>query len=76
MTEEEMKKQIQAANDMLSVLQAQRNQANDEKVQISAQLIAAQRRIQELEQAASPKEGEVLPPPAKNGHDVKPALAS
>ncbi len=57
----------QIAQDMLRALENQRNAAQNECVQIAAQLMAAQRRIAELEKGAAPDVPADVP--AKNGHD-------
>lgn len=49
MTESEFKSQIQAAQDMLEVMQEQRNSNANQIVQLGGQLKAAQRRASELE---------------------------
>ncbi len=75
MTEDEMKKQLQFAQDLLAGLERQRNAAQTEAAHLNAQLAAAMRRIEEFEKAVSPVDGAIAPQ-AKNGHDPAPALAS
>jgi len=57
-----MDDKLQQAQDMLRALENQRNSAQNECVQLAAQLMAAQRKIAELE-----KEPEAAPMRA-NGH--------
>ena len=56
--------EMQAAEDLLQALAAQRNELADQNVQLRARLTAAMRKIAELE----PKEGEA--PSLTNGHDA------
>ena len=60
---------LQQAQDMLRALENQRNAAQNECVQLAAQLLAAQRRIAELEKAQQ----EQTPTRATNGHDMEEA---
>jgi len=71
-TEAQMKEQLQAAQDMLETVAQQRDGANNQVVQLAAQLKAAQRKIAELEASAA-KDADAAPeldltPPKTNGH--------
>lgn len=80
MTESEFKSQIQAAQDMLEVMQEQRNSNANQIVQLGGQLKASQRRVSELEARVSeletkakesdePELPNITPQrPATNGH--------
>ena len=72
MTEAQMKEQLQAAQDMIDTVAEQRDGANNQIVQLSAALKAAQRKIQELEASAA-KDADAAPeldltPSKANGH--------
>lgn len=70
MTQDEFKAQLQSAQDMLIAVSNQRNAAQNECVQMAAQIMALQRRVEELQKAA-PVIGDVEPvlaPPKANGH--------
>jgi peptidoglycan hydrolase CwlO-like protein len=66
MTTEDPKAQIQKLNDMLQMLSNQRNSAQNECVQLGAEIISLQREIAELKKA---KEETAAPTRATNGHD-------
>lgn len=77
MTEDEMKAQIQVAQDMIKGLENQRNAHANECVQLAAQSMALQRKVTELEAkvtqlegAEADKEAEADPriPARANGH--------
>ena len=63
---EDLKKQLQQANDMLALLSNQRNSANNECVQLGAALTAANRELEALKKAPA------MPPeaPKANGRVV------
>lgn len=74
MTEEQMKEQIQAAQDMLDAVGQQRDAANNQIVQLAAANRALQRQIEQLKASAA-KESEEAPeldlvPPAESGRDL------
>ncbi len=62
-------KQLRAAQDMLVAVSNQRNAAQNECVQLAAEIMELRRQLE----AVAPKEGEILPPKA-NGHAEAPAL--
>lgn len=64
-TIEDLKKQLQNANDMLQMLSNQRNAAQNECVQLGAALTAVSRELEALKKAQA--EPEVQAPKA-NGH--------
>jgi peptidoglycan hydrolase CwlO-like protein len=66
MTTEDPKAQIQKLNDMLQMLSNQRNSAQNECVQLGAEIISLQREIAELKKAK--EEAEAVPAIASNGH--------
>jgi peptidoglycan hydrolase CwlO-like protein len=68
MTAEDPKAQIQKLNDMLQMLSNQRNSAQNECVQLGAEIIALQREIAELKKA---KEETAVPARSTNGHGYK-----
>lgn len=64
MTEQPVNPEIQTAQDMLAAMQNQRNAAQNECVQLAAQLTAANRKIAELEEkvkALTPDEPKAKP---------------
>ncbi len=63
-------KQLRAAQDMLVAVSNQRNAAQNECVQLAAEIMELRR---QLDAAQVAKEGEILPPKA-NGHAEAPAL--
>lgn len=63
----EIKAQLARANDMIRLLENQRNNAHNESVQLGAQLLAAQRRIKDLEAGAV--DMAIDNRPQTNGHD-------
>jgi len=67
MTTEDPKAQIQKLNDMLQMLSNQRNSAQNECVQLGAEIISLQREIAELKKAK--EETEAIPASAPNGRD-------
>lgn len=70
MTQDEFKAQLQTTQDMLTCAINQRTAAQNECVQLGAQIMALQRKVEELQKAA-PVLGEVEPaltPPKANGH--------
>jgi peptidoglycan hydrolase CwlO-like protein len=67
MTTEDPKAQIQKLNDMLQMLSNQRNSAQNECVQLGAEIVALQREIAELKKAK--EETAAIPARATNGHD-------
>jgi peptidoglycan hydrolase CwlO-like protein len=67
MTTEDPKAQIQKLNDMLQMLSNQRNSAQNECVQLGAEIISLQREIAELKKAAK-EETAAIPASAPNGH--------
>lgn len=60
MTEAQFKEQLHVAQDMLEAISQQRDGANNQVVQLAAQLKAAQRKIQELEALAA-KDADAAP---------------
>ena len=62
---EDLKKQLQQAQDMLQMLSNQRNSANNECVQLGAALTAANRELEALKKAQAEPE---LQAPKANGH--------
>lgn len=74
MTQPEMKEQLQVAQDMVDSAVFQRNAAQNESLQLAAQVKAAQRKITELETKLaekSPVSGEVIPAaPKTNGAEA------
>jgi peptidoglycan hydrolase CwlO-like protein len=68
MTTEDPKAQIQKLNDMLQMLSNQRNSAQNECVQLGAEIISLQREIAELKKAKEGTEA-AIPARATNGHD-------
>jgi peptidoglycan hydrolase CwlO-like protein len=67
MTTEDPKAQIQKLNDMLQMLSNQRNSAQNECVQLGAEIISLQREIAELKKAK--EETAAIPASAPNGRD-------
>jgi peptidoglycan hydrolase CwlO-like protein len=67
MTTEDPKAQIQKLNDMLQMLSNQRNSAQNECVQLGAEIISLQREIAELKKAK--EETADIPASAPNGRD-------
>ncbi len=66
---------------MLDLAVNQRNNATNESLQLGAELVAAKRRVAELEKELADlkgeaKEGESAAAPAKNGHDQHAAAAA
>lgn len=61
MTEDQMKEQLQAAQDMLETVAQQRDGANNQVVQLMAQVKALQRKVAELEK-------DEAEPVTANGH--------
>jgi peptidoglycan hydrolase CwlO-like protein len=74
MTTEDPKAQIQKLNDMLQMLSNQRNSAQNECVQLGAEIVSLQREIAELKKAK--EETEAVPASAPNGHDYKDPYAA
>lgn len=73
-TVEQLTQQAQQLKDMLDLTVNQRNNAQNECLQLGAELIAAKRRIAELEKAA---EGQPdAPAPRANGHDEHASAAA
>lgn len=62
----DLQAKLDRANNMLQMLQNQRNAAQNECVTLGAELIAAQRRIQELEGKSKDDDEPELP--LSNGH--------
>jgi peptidoglycan hydrolase CwlO-like protein len=69
MDQQDPKAQIQKLNDMLQMLSNQRNSAQNECVQLGAEIISLQREIAELKKAK--EEVAAIPARATNGHDYK-----
>lgn len=57
MTQDEFKAQLQTAQDMLTAVSNQRNGAQNECVQMAAQIMALQRQVKELEGKLERREG-------------------
>lgn len=69
MTEDEMKEQLQSAQDMLDTITQQRDAANNAVVQLNARVKQLERKL-----AAATKAPEAPPPaPTLNGHDAEAA---
>jgi len=68
MDQQDPRAQIQKLNDMMQMLSNQRNSAQNECVQLGAEIIALQREIAELKKA---KEETAVPARATNGHDAE-----
>lgn len=77
-TIEQLKPEMQKANDIIACLEAQRNKASNDVVTINAELIAAQRKIAELEAKlkGDAPEADVRPTPKANGHAAEEASAT
>jgi peptidoglycan hydrolase CwlO-like protein len=67
MTTEDPKAEVQKLRDMLQMLSNQRNSAQNECVQLGAEIIALQREIAELRKVK--EEIAAVPARATNGHD-------
>lgn len=75
MTPDEFKAQLQNAQDMLRAVENQRNSANNECVQLAAQIMSLQRKVEELQKTASvADEVDPVPAPKSNGTEAQPAL--
>lgn len=72
MTPDEFKAQLQTAQDMIKGLENQRNAHANECVQLAAQSMGLQRRVQELEAQVTALKAEAQPDPETvpkaNGH--------
>lgn len=68
MTEAEMKEQLQGLQDALEIALAQRNDAQNQQLQLGAQLKAAGRKLAELEAKLKAKDDEPELP-LSNGYD-------
>jgi peptidoglycan hydrolase CwlO-like protein len=69
MDQQDPKAQIQKLNDMLQMLSNQRNSAQNECVQLGAEIISLQREIAELKKAK--EETAAVPASAPNGRGYK-----
>jgi peptidoglycan hydrolase CwlO-like protein len=69
MDQQDPKAQIQKLNDMLQMLSNQRNSAQNECVQLGAEIISLQREIAGMKKAK--EETEAVPASTPNGHDYK-----
>jgi peptidoglycan hydrolase CwlO-like protein len=67
MDQQDHKAEVQKLRDMLQMLSNQRNSAQNECVQLGAEIIALQREIAELKKAK--EETAAVPVRATNGHD-------
>lgn len=63
MTEDEMKEQLQSAQDMIETVVQQRDAANNAVVQLNARVKSLERKLASIEKAAQAS--------AANGHDAE-----
>jgi peptidoglycan hydrolase CwlO-like protein len=69
MDQQDTKAEVQKLRDMLQMLSNQRNSAQNECVQLGAEIISLRREIAELKKAK--EETAAVPASAPNGHDYK-----